>query len=446
MNKNILAIGLLILVSVIGLAMYGCSQTTSGTGGDSGITTTNYALSGKLGSVTASGLRAKTATTVTHIAAIGADNNKTLVTPEADGAFSLGINSGQPYVLGFFNKTGSAITLLGYLRAADYDWDSLPLIDPAGSSTDLGTVEIDSVSVEATPSINITSLIGAMNMNTATATLYGEIDDSLTALTNLDLDGNGEFDFNENRNYLFQTYIGMSQPGSPSTGEIDSMLDGYNDTYKPVPSFFQIYFSAIGGGDTRTVGTSATLTTPSPIGGSTTQTATTGALGSDGFTLFFPSVSTPEIAPAGTYMVEMGSTTYTIKNFKSSDVVALGSNNNIVYPVFHLITNEAGKVTTVQYVWKKLVSGTITAATSAEVLAAINYDVAAAFLSMNPFISFFSDANTLHQTSDGTKFWYLTPTPTDLDVSALNISRADIHHIQAGYELTSKVICKFDLY
>src|SRR3989344_1708312 len=347
--------GVILMFCALGFIIQGCGAITGSN--DSSASSGDYTLSGKVGTITASGLRAAAATDVTHIVAIGANNSKTFVTPESNGTFSVKVNSGQPYVLGFFNKTGGTITLLGYLKKSDYDWDSLPIIDPADTATDLGTVEINTVSVEATPAINITSLIGEMNMSTNTADLYGKIDDSLAALTNLDVDGNGEFDFNENKNYLFQTFIGMYESGSPSTGEIDSMLDGYNDTYKPIPSFYQIYFSCFSSGDSRAAGTAAILTPPSAIGGAATQTATTSATSDgSGWTLFFPSVTTPELAPSGTYGMAIGTTTYTINNFKASDVVAISANNNIIYPVFHLVTNEANKITKVQYVWKKLVN------------------------------------------------------------------------------------------
>ncbi|KAF0133696.1 MAG: hypothetical protein FD145_1155 [Candidatus Saganbacteria bacterium] len=447
MNKKIIPVVVLICVFLLGLIIYGCGKIANNAASTS-TTSGNYTVSGKVGTITTSGLNASANNTVTHIVAIGADNNKTLITPESNGTFSLQLSSGQPYVFGFFNKTGSTITLLGYLKKSDYDWDSLPIISPTGSSTNLGTVEINTTSAEAIPSINITSLIAEMNMTAATADLYGKIDDSLAALTNLDLDGNGEFDFNENKNYLFQTFIGMYDSGNPATGEVDSMIDGYNDTYIPRPSFYQIYFSGLGSGDTRTAGTSATLTTPSAIGGATTQTAAIGATSDgNGWTLFFTSVSTPEIAPSGTYTVRIGTTTYTINNFKASDVVAIGSNNNIVFPVFHLVTNSAGKITTVQYKWKKLVNGVVAAADAAEVRASINYNANATnSFTQNPFISFFADANTLHPVSGSNGLVTLDIDKTEVDVSGLNKARTDIHHIQAGYELTSKVICKFDLY
>ncbi|MFH1541899.1 MAG: hypothetical protein ABIE84_02275 [bacterium] len=438
-------VGLIALGFGMGMMMIGCGSLT---GTNSGTTTSgNYSVSGSVGTITTSGIMASATDTVTDIVAIGADNEKTLVTPEADGSFVLTVTSGQPYVLGFYNKTGTTITLLGYLQNSDYDWDSLPIIAPADSATALGTIEIDTASLEATPAIDITSLITEMDMDTSVATLYGELDNSLASLTNIDIDGNGVFDFTEDKNYMFQTYIGMFDNDAPPTGEVDAMISGYNSDYTPIPSFLQIYFTALGSGDVRDTGTTATLTPPSALGGTTTQTTTTDAISGSGFTLFFPTVSTPEIAPDGTYSVVIESTTYTINNFKASEVMRMGADNNIIYPVFHLVSNEStGKIETVQYKWQKLVNGATAEASAAEVLAAINFPSSE---SQKPFISFFSSGSSLHREGDtatGKAFYYLTATPADLTVSGLDIDRADIHHIQAGYEFTSRVVVKFDLY
>lgn len=446
MKKPLLIASVIVVLLAAAAFFYiGCGQ--SGSSSSSSSSSGNYTLSGSVGTVTSTGIGAKAATTVTHIVAIGADNQKTLITPEANGDFVATLNSGQPYVLGFYNKTGSTITLLGYLKNSDYDWDSLPIIDPTDSATDLGTVEINTASVEATPSINITSLIGEMNMTAANATLYGSIDDSLSALTNIDIDGNGVFDFAENKQYLFQAYIGMYVNGAPATGQINSMFGQYNSSYNPSPYHHAIYFSGQGTGDTKTVGTNTTLTAPAALGGSLTQTATTGSQ-SGAWTIFYPSVTTPEAAPSGTYTVAIGSTTYTINNFKASNIMAVGANNNIVFPIFQIVSTEAtGKITAVKYKWRKLVNGTPQDATAAEVKASINYASGTTdYQTMNPFISFFSDQNTLIADSSGNKFFYLGLTEDQVDVSALNITRTNIDHLQAGYEFTSKVIVKFDLY
>jgi len=114
----------------------------------------------------------------------------------------------------------------------------------------------------------------------------------------------------------------------------------------------------------------------------------------------------------------------------------------MVYPVFHLATNEAGVITTVQYKWKKLVNDTITDASAADIKAYVE-DTSAdtSFVHTSPFISFFTDANTLK--GGCIKF---SRDGTSVDVSSANVKTSEIHHIQAALNLTSRVVCKFDLY
>ncbi|OGC04699.1 hypothetical protein A2276_01830 [candidate division WOR-1 bacterium RIFOXYA12_FULL_43_27] len=437
---------LLVILLLLGVVIHGCGKQGGGS------STGGYTILGTVpnAQTLAMGIGAK-ATAVTHIVAIGANDSKTIATLDTTtGSFTVPVTSGYPYVLGFFNKSGGAITLLGYLKKADVAWESLPLMNPVGSSTNLGTVTVEASSVEATPSIDVTTLIGQMNMNLATANLYGAIDDPLTALTNLDMDGNGEFDFQENKDYLFQIYVGMNTSGAYVTGEIDAMLSDYNSSYIPNPGYYQYVLAARG--DSKTAGTAGTISFPEAItsAGGTTYTSGTGAVGnvdSNAWSLFFSLGSNPATwpatAPNGTYTMEVGTSIYTVKNFKATNVLALGSNNNIIYPVFHLVTNEAGYITTAQYKWKKLNNGTIENATAAEVQAIIEdtANVTTGFSHTSPFISFFSDANTLYGSI--IKF---SRDGTSVDVSSIgNVKPADVHHIQFSYNLSSRVVCKFDM-
>lgn len=439
---------LIYLVSMVMVAfmtgtMYGCGSSSSSSS-SGGTSSTNYTVSGVISAV--DGARAMAVSDVTDIVAVSATNNKYRATPEA-GVFSIDISSGTPYVLGFYSKSGSTITLLGYLRQSEVDWDSLPVINPTGEATDLGSVEVDSTSVEATPSIDVTSLIDQMNMDVDTANAYGEIDDTLAVLTNLDVDGSGEFDFVDNKHYMFHTYIGMGISGETPTGQIDEMLSGYNDSYMPEPINYQLVLAAQG--DDKDAGTVGTLSTPVPVGGQAqgdytqTQSATIQAFSDGGgWSIFWPSLGSPEVAPSGTYVATIDSTTYTIENFQASNVVSIESNNGFIYPIFNLVTNEANIITTVNFQWKKLENGTVTDPTDAELQAIVEETSDdTVFVHTSPFISFFEDSSSLiggclSFDRDG----------SSLDVSSYNIALADIHHIQASYNLTSRVVIKFDLY
>src|SRR3989339_1575767 len=152
-------VGVFCLLLVSGIYIIGCGSNSSGGGSSS-----DYGISGKLTSLTASGLGASSALTITHVIAVGSNGEKHLATLDSSGNFSVTVTKGVPYAVGFYNKTGSTITLLGYLKQDDVSWDSLPLMNPSGSSLDLGSVEVNSASTEATTSVNLTSLISQMNM------------------------------------------------------------------------------------------------------------------------------------------------------------------------------------------------------------------------------------------------------------------------------------------
>ena len=445
-NGSMVLIYLVSMVMVVFLSgtMYGCGSSTSSSSSGGGTSATDYTLSGQITAV--SGARAMAVSDVTDIVAISANNDKYRSTPEA-GVFTVDVASGTPYVLGFYNKSGSTITLLGYLTQSDYNWDSLPIIDPTGEATDLGSIEVDSTSIEATPAIDITSLIDQMNMDTDTATAWGQIDDSLSVLTNLDVDGNGEFDFVDDKHYMFHTYIGMGISGETPTGQIDEMLAGYNDSYMPEPINYQLVLSATG--DDKDAGATGTIYTPEPVGGQSqgeytqTQSATIQASSDGGgWSIFWPSLGSPEVAPSGTYVATIDSDTYTIENFQASAVVSIESNNGFIYPIFHLVTNEAGYVTTVNFLWKKLENGAVTDPTDAELQAIVEETAEnSTFVHTSPFISFFEDSSNLIGgcltfDRDG----------SSLDVSGYDIAVDNIHHIQASYNLTSKVVIKFDMY
>ena len=253
---------LFLLTSLSILLLFGASIISHGCGSSGGSgSTTDYTIQGKLSSLTASGVNAFANSTVTHIVAIGSSGEKYLASLASDGTFSVALNRGVSYAFGFYNKTGSTITLLGYLQQTEVSWESLPLMNPADASTDLGTVEIHSASLEAIPSINLTSLISKMNIvDNATAVYYGEIDGPMTVFTNIDVDGNGVFDFQEGKSYLFQTYVNVNN----GTGQIANMQNGlYNESYYPTPESYTVVLTCQG--DSQTVGTAVTFHFPAAV-------------------------------------------------------------------------------------------------------------------------------------------------------------------------------------
>jgi hypothetical protein len=395
--------------------------------------------------------------TVTHIVAISSDNEKYLA-DIADDTFSIKVNKGWPYLLGFYNKTGSAITLLGYLKQNQVNWDSLPIMNPSGESTDLGTVEVNTASIEAIPSIDITSLISQMNMDLSTAQFYGSIDDPMVIFSNLDIDGNGVFDFTEDKAYLLDIKYVMGPGMSPVPGEIPKMLAGYNDDYRPNPSTYTMIFigkEGKDGADKPPAGTTVTARFPCALtnnnGTSFDQVSSSATdLGQAWYAAFggttTPSVTitTPEVVPTGSYTFEVsgwGTGKFTFKNVQGSQVVKNGATEDIVYPVFNLVTDASGLITKVNYKWMIVKSGVIREATAGEVRAMVQdaSPGASVFVEASPSVTFFKS-----YISGPAYMKKLGLDPGSIDVSDWNIKYSELEVVCGGYSLTSNILTTFN--
>ena len=388
MNQKLRADLILLVVLVVCLLSFiGCGQLKSSTTGGGG-RSTNYTISGKVGSVTAHGLNVSAISPVTNIIAIGADNEKYMTTPDSGGNFSLPVVKGWPYAVGFYNKTGSTITLLGYLRQDQVNWHSLPLMSPSSDATSLGTVDIDSTSVEATPSVSLNDLLSGCNMDLATANLYGQSDGVMTLFTNVDVDGNGVFDFDEGKAYLLQIVIGtnMGSTSGPASGEVGKMLNQFDESYYPIPDQYQLIFHAIDA-PIPADGTTGTITFPSAIYGANgiPKTSLAGAVwgASSGHVWNFMAdpntealtqceLVSPEVVPSGSYVFTVnGKGTYTFSNVEGSPLAAVGKTDGMIYPVFKMATDSTDYVTTIYYKWMIKENGVTREATAAEVKAVI---------------------------------------------------------------------------
>lgn len=462
MKKVLIGIALVVLASLsVGLLVWGCGSSGGGSSSDSVFT--SYTISGTVGNVSARNLDALDASTVTHIVAVGSNNEKYLATPEATtGSFSLEVVSGWPYAVGFYNVADSTVTLLGYLRQSEVDWDSLPLMDPVTDTTDLGTIEIDTSSVEAIPSIVLDDLLTEVNMDTATANLYGTVDDLMTIFTNVDVDGNGVFDFQENKGYIFYILLNTMLTGASSSGEVTAMLTDYYDDYYPVPSSYGLFLNAMEGANASSkpdLGTATTITFPTTLYSqdgeerASNTGSTESPAGDFGWRAGFYSggstsgnYTTPEVIPSGTYTMEVsGWGTYTFANVKGSSVVSVGTAEGIVFPVFKLATNEAGLLTTVYYKWYIREDSENREATAAEVTAMIGATSSSesSYVGDSPTVSVYVDYWG-EQTAEN----YYPPkvievSSSSLDVTDWNVSFADIDAVGSGYRLNNNVEISF---
>ena len=380
MKKQIV---LSLLLVCVGLLLVNCSGSSSPA--PSPVPTGNYTLSGKVGNITSHGLSVKSTLPVTQIIAIGTDNNKYLADYNATtNTFSVRIVKGLPYALGFYNQSGGKITLLGYLKQDQVNWHSLPLMSVTGESTDVGTCEIDVASQEAVPSIDVSTLINNMGMNASTADLYGNVDGLMTAFTNVDVDNNGLFDFQEtpSKAYMLQIVIGtgLSSAQGLTSGEVTKMLNAYNDSYSPIPNAYQIIFHAKDSPSPAdgTAGTSIYPTTIISNAGAASsaagQTWGSSAYGWSFMTNSAPAseLMDPAVVPSGSYTFEVtGKGTYTFHNIQGCEIAAVGTTEGIIYPIFEMVTNEAGYLTTINYKWMINDNGTTREASNSEITAVL---------------------------------------------------------------------------
>jgi len=441
-----------LLVGLLGLTLViSCGGGSGGGGGD----TTNYTISGKVGTVSARGGRALSDLSVTNIVAIASTNHKYSATLDSDGNFTIKVKSGYPYAVGFYNQTGTTITLLGYLRQDQVDWHSLPLMDPATTTTNLGTIEIDTTSIEAIPSIGLNDLLSNVNMDLATANLYGEIDGMMTQFTNVDVDGNGVFDFLESKAFMLDVIVQIGKSNGLTSGELALMQDQWYENYYAIPNSYQFFFYATegsGGSDKPAAGTPATLRFPQMVydmvGNGKTAIAGFTAIGYGWSVSTFEGSSvnssyvTPEVVPSGSYTYEVsGRANYTFHNIQGSAAVAVGLTENVIYPVMKLTTSEAGKLATVYYKWMIRVGTTTREATLAEIRALIaDSDLSEdCFVQTSPTISV--------ETNDGV---YHPPIKlarnegeSTIDLSSWNVSVSDITKIVVGYCLSTNLDCRY---
>ncbi|MDD5593883.1 MAG: hypothetical protein PHG97_03990 [Candidatus Margulisbacteria bacterium] len=425
-----LFIGVLFLA---GLIFYGCGQQGGGS-------STNYTISGKyVLKTSSSSVKASTALPVTHIIAIGANNETYLADLSSDGTFSLRVDKGWPYAVGFYNKDAAAgkITLLGYLKQSDVDWHSLPLMDPSGNSTDLGTVEVDAGSSEATASIDLTSLISQMNMSSATAHYYGELDGPMAVFTNVDVDGNGVFDFQESKGYQLQQFVSLNDGIST---KLSDMLENYHEY--PLDVNYYSFETLVKDGANPAQGTGGTYTFPSSV---TSQAGTSAVCSGEvihgtestgwSFGLISGEITAPALPPAGTYTIEVvGKTRLTFNNFQGCATAALGNTEGVIYPVFSIsVEASTGYVKGLNYKWRIISSGTARDATAAELKAAVlDTSLNSTFIDPSPVITFYPMMSVpQHFDRDGSY----------IDLSSLAIKYSSVTSFICHFNLTSRVRC-----
>ena len=427
----------LVGVVVLSLVSLGCGSLTNS--GSSSSQSGQLRLQGKYNlTISPSSIGTQATPAITAIVAVTSDGTKSLATL-SNGTFSLNVKKGFPTLLGFFNGT----SLVGYLAQKDVDWQSLPLMNPKETTTDLGTVEVSTATREATPSVALNDLISKMNMTSDSATAYGRIDNPMTVFTNLDVDGNGTFDFQEGKSFLFWADYQFK-----TSSQISKMIGEFNEAYTPQIESYTYALIFLDENKKSTAGVSASLSAPGAL--ASTSFAGTSADRPAEWVYGFGPVTAVSTPPSGQYVATVtGYGTLTFNNFQPATVSRIGASENIVYPVLKLSTNEAGEVTKVSYKWKIIQSGTARDATAAEITSQVEdtqKSTTAGFIHGSPFIGF-----QFKSDGKGTTPIMLDRDGTSLDITTVPIEGgttrkvllSDIQDLSITYNLTTRAVHRF---
>lgn len=198
------------LIGTAALLAFACSDDKGG--GSS----TDSTISGKVTSLTVSslardGLSAMSTKTITHVMAVSPSTSSQeshIASVSSDGSFSLGLDSGQPYIVVFVAQDGSLTgsdMIAGVVRVSSNDLDTIGITEPA--NVDMGDVNVNGTTGEAGMSTTVDDLLAALGMTAGEAAYIGSVDDLALRLANPDIDGNGTIDALESKNFGMDWHV-----------------------------------------------------------------------------------------------------------------------------------------------------------------------------------------------------------------------------------------------
>lgn len=397
-----------ILISVISLLIMtqGCNKKSDGSGssGSNNNSSTNFTIAGKSSSPTIFGpmtlADSRTmfvAKTITHVMAVspmgGGLAERFISTVDSAGSFSLPVKSGKPYLIVFIAKN-SGLTgidmIAGTLKTGELD----SLAPLAAGSTDLGNVSVDGTTRLATMTLGLTELLASLSLSSDAATYLGGVDDLALRLANPDVDGNGEIDFLENKNYSLDFHM----RGTVKVGSVDATLDDVATTFLPsnstitmtlstpmavyANSFDSTDYIGSGGSSLANGGDYKVFTSAgNDVTANWSNDGFSGGTFSD-MRQWGPNYNhsnTHELPGSGVNAVTLKWTlgasgqTLTFSNVKTKTSSQI-TQNGMILPFFHFNTSDSSATGTIQsiaYEWRKLSSGTWVAATLEEVSLAV---------------------------------------------------------------------------
>lgn len=271
-----------------------------------------------------------------------------------NGKFSVDVDKGYPQLLVFLSGT----TTVGIYRVDNgTDLDVFPL-NSNSTNIDLGTVSLNGNRMEGT--IPQTDLLNAISIDPTLAGAFGVMDNGLMRLSSLDVDGNGTLDVAENKYFEFKVSYEFK-----TTQSLAAIQGAFADhTLFSPDGYFYIYHDN-GSLNSSLDWSTATLTTPAAIDGSTSWLQTMAFVAPDGgaglnFTNagntnnFFLNPSTP---PSGTYVITVnklsgGTQALTFNNWQSRSVNVDTNMYDIYIPAIKL-TMAGSRISKIDWQWWK---------------------------------------------------------------------------------------------
>lgn len=390
--------------------LQGCGSSDEGGGASGG----DFAFSGRLASMsTTAAVRLPNATsravsekTITHVMAISpesANPERFVSTISADGAFSLNVDSGKPYVFVFIagaqDYTGPDM-IAGVVRVPANGLDTLAPV--AAGASDLGTVTVDGTAQSATVSTSVSDLLGTLGITAAEATFLGTIDDLSLRSANPDVDGNGVIDSLEGKSFNMDWHVraDMNVAVGGARAKFSDVVNKYLSSPElnfSLSSGYAVYPTSFASGTCPSAsGMSTALAagcsfdiknlagTASVLSSWTNNSFSGGSFGGGDSTQWGPDYSAaaspiqemPGSDGTGVQMVYglPGGKTLTFWNVKTRSRASLTADGTVI-PFLKLNTSDntaTGTMTSIDYKWMKISGGAWTQATAAEVALIVN--------------------------------------------------------------------------
>jgi hypothetical protein len=338
-------------------ALLGCGGKGSGggTGGGHIVVKGTFAPGITLASsVSAPHALAAGAAVIDNVVAADADGRFILATKSGNG-FTLSLPAGRLYLIAFLS--GTTTKAIYQADPSGSGWIALP-VSSASRDVDLGTLTFDATGVGTgtTPPSTVASDLG---VDSGVAQVIALWDVAMQRLANVDVDGNGTFDFQEGRSYWFAIHYEFDpnrlftqiQGGTFSDQTATSYIGyGYDFSAAPVTSSWPVGASTL---------TSPAAITPNAGGPVTSSASCWSNLASTSQSVNFycgagSALGNIAVAPAqpppGDYSIGYSSAAYTFRNVASQTI---DTNLYNVYVPSVKLTMSGSTVTRIDLQWWK---------------------------------------------------------------------------------------------